>query len=309
MADDSELEHFLSQRPSPQDLPDLVRSLKLHILNEGIPTSQDHLRPLLWSILLQAEPASTDKYLELVERGASPAYQKIRNDTFRTLATDLGFKNRVSELALIRLLNAHAWHALDREAEKGMEANGSGVPYVQGMNILAAPFLYACHSEVQAFELYETWLQRECPLYVQSPTLVGVHMGCTLLDRCLAQLDGKLAAHLKSKGLTAEVYAFPSIMTLSACTPPLQEVLVLWDFLVAYGPHLNVLCVLAQIIMMREAIMAPGASPMALLRKFPPLKGKTVTTLAVSWIDKLEPVLYEQLARHCWDATLMQELQ
>jgi hypothetical protein len=48
---------------------------------------------------------------------------------------------------------------------------------------------------------------------------------------------------------------------------------------------------------------------MALLRKFPPLRAKMVTTLAVSWIDKLDRGLYEQLARHCWDETLVQEMQ
>ena len=46
-----------------------------------------------------------------------------------------------------------------------------------------------------------------------------------------------------------------AVLTLCACTPPLDEVLQLWDFLLAFGVHLNVLCVIAQLLLMREAVM------------------------------------------------------
>jgi cell cycle arrest protein BUB2 len=63
----------------------------------------------------------TDDYLQLVHRGASPAYSKIRNDTFRTLTTDPLFRRRVSEASLIRLLNAVAWKLHDvREEQKDL---------------------------------------------------------------------------------------------------------------------------------------------------------------------------------------------
>lgn len=44
-------------------------------------------------------------------------------------------------------------------------------------------------------------------------------------------------------------------MTLCACTPPLDQVLQLWDFLLAFGVHLNVLCVIAQLLLMRDELM------------------------------------------------------
>jgi cell cycle arrest protein BUB2 len=77
-----------------------------------------------------------------------------------------------------------------------------------------------------------------------------------LLDRCLEILDPELYRHLLSKRLTAEIYAFPSVLTFCACTPPLDQVLQLWDFLLAYGVHLNVLCVIAQLTLMREDLMS-----------------------------------------------------
>ena len=46
-----------------------------------------------------------------------------------------------------------------------------------------------------------------------------------------------------------------AVLTLCACTPPLQQVLQLWDFLLAFGVHLNVLCVIAQLLLIRDDVM------------------------------------------------------
>jgi cell cycle arrest protein BUB2 len=80
------------------------------------------LRIYVWLVLLDAPIMSTDEYLSFVHRGASPAYAKIRNDTFRTLTTDPLFRRRVSEASLIRLLNAIAWKLHDiKEEERSPE--------------------------------------------------------------------------------------------------------------------------------------------------------------------------------------------
>lgn len=207
----TELESFLNT--TPKNVTEARRELRLHVLNEGIPSENDgtsKLRSIIWSILLKVPPMDTEDYLDLIDLGASLAYQKIRNDTFRTLASDPLFKNKVNELSIIRVLNAHAWTAVKSGTIKGrpMKEDESELPYVQGMNILAAPFLYACNSEVIAFALFNAWVTREIPLYIKS-SLAGVHMGVKLLDRCLERLDNKLYTHLKSKNLAAEVYAFP----------------------------------------------------------------------------------------------------
>jgi cell cycle arrest protein BUB2 len=240
-------------------------------------------------ILLDVPAMPTDDYLALIHRGRSPAYAKIRNDTFRTLATDPLFKRRVTEASLIRLLNAVAWKLHDSrpkprsrptssrrhemellvntppsiieestfggELEKVNKISTADSPmYVQGMNVLCAPFLYAARSEVEAFALFHYFVTRECPGYIRG-AMDGVHKGLRLVDRCLEIVEPKLAAYLFSKGMHAELYAFPSVLTLCACTPPLPEVLHLWDFLFAYGPHLNILCIVAQLIRMRDQIL------------------------------------------------------
>lgn len=233
------------RRPvSQQALGDLRHA----ILDDGIWQTSDGLSPdrvYVWSILLSAEPLATREYLQLVRRLASPSYSKIKNDAFRTLATDPLFRRRVTETALIRLLNAFVWRQVNQQ---------SGLSYVQGMNVLAAPFLYASRSETQAFQLFSTFIEKHCPLYV-NPTLTGVHQGLKLVDICLRCVEKKLYLHLKAKKLSAELYAFPHVLTFSACTKPLPEVMVLWDFLLAYGLHLNILCIIAQILLRRDEVL------------------------------------------------------
>ena len=252
------------------------------------------MRIYIWLILLNASPIATDTYLELVHRGPSPAYAKIRNDTFRTLATDPLFKRRVSESSLIRLLNAIAWRLHDAKNEQLLDPGKTtiitselGSPalqhvspvrnypqspltgatdnsevggaeagiYVQGMNVLCAPFLYAARSEAEAFVAFHSFITRECPGYVRG-AMDGVHKGLALVDKCLAIVDSKLSDYMLSKKMQAEVYAFPSVLTLCACTPPLPQVLELWDFLFSYGAHLNILCICAQLVLSRDTIFA-----------------------------------------------------
>ncbi|KAJ4468321.1 rab domain-containing cell division control protein [Lentinula aciculospora] len=269
-----------------------LKKLRRMILVEGIPSTADpSLRPRIWKILLRVNDISASSYLQYVSRGPCEVREKIRNDTFRTLATDRGFKERVREDMLVRLLDAFVWRNHDTQ-----ESDQLGFTYVQGMNVLAAPFLYTMPSELEAFFCFSKFIEESCPLYVQ-PTLEGVHRGLRLLDKCLKIVDPELYAHLRSKNLSAEIYAFPSILTLCACTPPLDQVLQLWDFLLAFGVHLNVLCVIAQLLLIRDEVMS-SSSPMRLLRTFPPLEALPVIGIAVTLVRDLPPELYDELVKH-----------
>ncbi|VVT54433.1 uncharacterized protein SAPINGB_P004073 [Magnusiomyces paraingens] len=302
--------------------PLLVRpalaQLRYHVLMDGLRVTPPQApgdpetglcayRPYVWSILLRVSPADlpAEKYVALVRKGASPAYTKIRNDTFRTFTTDAVFRSRVSENALVRVLNAVAWQR-HLCADPEQPAPAPEFLYVQGMNVLAAPFLYQCKTEAQAFALFYTFLSRDCPLYVV-PTLEGAHTGLKLVDKCLEIIDPALFDHLQSKLLTAELYAFTSVLTFSAGTPPLSQALVLWDFLFAYGPHLNVLFVIAQLTLMRSHLFE-AQSPMTLLRNFPPLQAQEIIKLAISFVPLLPDWLYDLLVRHPFDPAVSSQL-
>jgi cell cycle arrest protein BUB2 len=303
----SHLDLFLQKGPTTHSAG--LLELRRIVLLDGIPSNADgmsELRIYIWLILLNAPPLQTKAYLDLVGQGASPAYSKIRDDTFRTLTTDPLFRRRVSENSLTRVLNAVAWRVLEREegrakgwmsppsmslgvpdinpgggdifhspasvtsrhargsVTEGSEAGDAatvasstahtGVGYVQGMNVMAAPFLYAARSEVEAFAAFDRYVTYECPAYI-NPQMSGVHKGLALVDTILSIVDPKLASHLLSTGMKAEIYAFPSVLTLCACTPPLPEVLRLWDFLFAYGTHLNLLCIVSQLVLIRDQLL------------------------------------------------------
>ncbi|WKT39035.1 Rab-GTPase-TBC domain [Fusarium oxysporum f. sp. vasinfectum] len=316
---------------------------------DGVKSAEDGmstLRIYVWLVLLDAPILSTDDYLALIHRGASPAYSKIRNDTFRTLTTDPLFRRRVSEASLIRLLNAIAWKLHDAREEQrqsrpsssraslpggssvsGRSQSGTSTSsptarsraraltlttegsesgagaatlepgtYVQGMNVLAAPFLYAARSEAEAFVAFHSLLTRECPGYIRG-AMDGVHRGLALVDKVLAIVDPKLSMYLTAKGLSAEIYAFPSVLTLCACTPPLPEVLRLWDFLFAYGPHLNIVCIVAQLTIMRTQILQ-SPSPNKVLRSFPQLNADLVKSVTIGIIKKIPDDVYAEIVSH-----------
>lgn len=138
--------------------------------------------------------------------------------------------------------------------EASTTTDAEQIGYVQGMNVLCGPFLYAARSEVEAFAGFEKLITVECPGYVRG-SMQGVHKGLALVDRVLAVVDPRLHAHLMAHHMEARIYAFASVLTMCACTPPLPEVLLLWDFLFAYGPHLNLLCIVAQLVLLRSEIL------------------------------------------------------
>ncbi|KAI5466446.1 rab-GTPase-TBC domain-containing protein [Mariannaea sp. PMI_226] len=335
------LNQIIREGPTDGDFMGALESARWKVIDGGVKSEEDGmstLRIYVWLVLLDAPILSTDDYLALIHRGASPAYSKIRNDTFRTLTTDPLFRRRVSEASLIRLLNAIAWKLHDAREDQRQSRPGSSRAslsgqshtstsspttrnraraltlttegsdsstgtntlepgtYVQGMNVLAAPFLYAARSEAEAFVAFHSLLTRECPGYIRG-AMDGVHRGLALVDKVLAIVDPKLSMYLTAKGLSAEIYAFPSVLTLCACTPPLPEVLRLWDFLFAYGPHLNIVCIVAQLTIMRAQILE-SPSPNKVLRSFPQLNADLVKSVTIGIIKKIPDDVYAEIVSH-----------
>ncbi|WVN87189.1 uncharacterized protein L203_102366 [Cryptococcus depauperatus CBS 7841] len=281
-------------RHRSSEISDGLKRIRRIVLTEGIPeiSGRPALRPRIWKLMLRVESLQAEDYLRWVSMGPSSDSHKIKNDTFRTLATDTQFKGKVKEDMLIRLLEAFVWKITSSETEDASQP----FKYVQGMNVLSAPFLYTMPSQLEAFACFSTFIENGCPLYVQ-PSLMGVHEGLKLLDRCLEIVDPELYDKLANKNLTAEIYAFPSVMTLCACTPPLEEVIRLWDFLLAFGLHLNILCIIAQLLLIRQQIME-SPSPMKILRTFPPLDARPVIGVTVALVKDIPEDLYRELVTH-----------
>jgi len=135
-----------------------------------------------------------------------------------------------------------------------------------------------------------------CPLYFH-PGIEGAFAGLQLLDDILRLVDFELYSHLIAKNLKADVYAMPPVLSLSACTPPLDELLHLWDFLIAFGLHLNVVSVAAQIVLIREDLLRIDR-PNSLLRTLPPLDANLIISVAIHLVRQLPEDLYHQLVTH-----------
>ncbi|KAK5074885.1 CDC16 protein [Lithohypha guttulata] len=296
----SSLEVTLRDGPAPGTKPAASLGLLRHsILMSGVQATKEGMsdyRIYLWLTLLNLGPLPTDNYLTQIHRGRSPAHEKIANDVFRTLATDALFKRRVSDASLTRVLNATAWRILDSQKAIPSESPVIQSTYIQGMNVLSAPFLYAARSEAQAYALLTCLLSEHIPTYVTS-TMSGVHAGLELIDKILATISPKLSQFLLSNSLPAKIYAFAPVLTLCACTPPLPEVLKLWDFLFAFGTHLNVLCIVAQIMMMKDKLLE-SPSPGKLLRSFPNLNAEEIIKGTLLIVRDLPEDIYAEVVRH-----------
>ena len=291
----STIESFIS-RP-PLLVHSSLSQLRYLILSEGLPVeSAKNLRRLrcyIWSILSRTSMDNcTNEYIELLKLGApqSPIYDKIKNDTGRTFQTDQSFKEIVSEEALIRCLSCFAWQT--QETESRFEIT----TYVQGMNILLAPLLYTCPSEPMAFRLFSTLCYSLVPTYITN-NLVGVANGAKLLDICLKLIDPKLSKFLGDNLLTAEIYGMPSILTLSSCNKPLDQVCKLWDFMFAYGFHMNILFIIGMLVKIRKKIFKAD-SPMNLLKDLPEFDANEIIRVGIGFLPKIPSNVYSMLVEH-----------
>ena len=98
-------------------------------------------------------------------------HSKILNDAFRTLATCKEFQAKVSEHSMVRILNATI-NTLRKSGDWG---------YVQGMNIMLAPFSYVFESEVTSYWGFLWFIKTIVPTYV-TPNLDGVHASIKVMS-------------------------------------------------------------------------------------------------------------------------------
>jgi cell cycle arrest protein BUB2 len=155
-----------------QELPELLEGFRRAAVN-GLTSPEERCQ--IWRLCLGIiAPVSVEAYQIRVSRGKSEVYDKIKKDTTRTFKNDTEYHAKVSEAALIRVLNALAHEQVDKNTVS---------PYVQGMNVIAGMLLYVMPSEAEAYECFSAFVTMFSPRYYQ-PMLDGVHVG--LQVRCLA---------------------------------------------------------------------------------------------------------------------------
>ncbi|KYQ93037.1 RabGAP/TBC domain-containing protein [Tieghemostelium lacteum] len=278
----------------PQTVQQNLEQLRKRILLDGLPPESEQeieerkngvnkcsLRGLVWKVLLGIKDVSADKYIELVKKGASKQYQKIRKDIGRTFMKDSQFSQIVSQDQLSRCLNAFAHDCPE-------------LGYVQGMNVICGAFLYVL-PEIDAYYCFSTFTTQSCHLYLDAK-ITGVHTATNLLDLILEFVDPELYEYLKTRNYHPYLFTQP-ILSLGTATPPLDEVLHLWDFYFAFGIHLNVICTISQLLMMRDVLLQ-HQSPCSLFRSLPEIDSKTILNISIHIIRQLPDYLYDLLVVH-----------
>ena len=148
---------------------------------------------------------SPDHYISLLYK--STVVEKIDDDVFRTF-----FVENFSEYypQMTRILNAYANDQVDK----------SNRNYVQGMNMLLAPFCLVM-PELDAYYAYRQFLNKFIPTYV-CKLITGVHQGLRLMHECIKVVDEELYYYLKDGSKC--LFMMPQILSFMTCNTPATEV-------------------------------------------------------------------------------------
>eukprot|EP01133_Synstelium_polycarpum_P000440 gene440-525_t len=225
------------------------------------------LRGTVWKILLGIKDVDSAKYIELLKKGQSDQ----NNEQFTQV---------VSQAKLSRCLNAFAHSCAETKAP---------LSYVQGMNVICGAFLYVL-PELDAFYCFSTLVLQYCHLYLV-PKISGVHTALNILDTILEFVDPELYGYLKTRSYD------PQLLTHGTSTPPLSELLCLWDFYFAFGIHLNVICTISHLLLMRDTLLA-HPSPCSRFRTLPDLDSEKIINLSIHIVRQLPDRLYDALVVH-----------
>eukprot|EP00727_Mastigamoeba_balamuthi_P013777 m51a1_g9021 hypothetical protein (347) ;mRNA; f:182611-184002 len=289
----------------PEAFSENIARLRHLILSRGLPPQTPEelrcvdyrcsLRGLVWKIFLGVKTVDAERYTKLVARGPSAQAEKIDFDVSRTFQHDDVYHDTVHDAKLTRVLNAFVHTCnVDSAAREDPGAPGG---YLQGVNVVAGALLLVL-PEVDAFEALLAITKVLAPTYFRSD-LKGVHTGVDLLRVVIQTVDPELFAHLKKHRFMPQTLMHP-VLSLCTATPPLAEVLRLWDFLLAFGLHSSVVCAAAQVVIIRDKLFG-SPCPGNLFRQLPDLDSARVIKLACYFVQRLPDDVWGLVVRHTWD--------
>ncbi|KAJ5078357.1 mitotic check point protein bub2 [Anaeramoeba ignava] len=309
---ETEFKQFLNEKiEKPEDLQKKLKQLKKQILLKGLPTQSQEktagctIRGTVWKILLKIQTISTEKYLNYIQNGgiSEKQSQKINNDVVRASRKLKEINSQISENCLKRVLGVFSYKIEKHNKKPAVISQPHKVsPYVQGMPLICGFFL--CNMpEVDAFCSFQKLILNHCPLYFEQQN-IGPTQGTKLSRLILQKVDPELFATFLKFEKEKFFSPFEKILffnpILSFCTeiPPANQVIMIWDFLLAFGVHLNVVIVIAYVILLRQEFLSGKLLSNFTSRKFPEIDAKATISLAVSIIREIPEQLNKDLINH-----------
>ena len=182
----------------------------------------------LWSwLLLGHKPQEDSEDAEDFDEDSVEEIRVLEADVRRTRQEEPYFRDHRSRHALKRVL-ARFCHK-------------HGTPYRQGLNELAAPFVFLDASPKVTFMLFDRFVQRFADQLYGSISRSSTRKKSSLLCACrlfgafMSYHDPRLASHLADAGFSPALYATPWLLTLMARNVGnIQSTLNLYDAFLAY---------------------------------------------------------------------------
>ncbi|KAF0687001.1 Aste57867_21221 [Aphanomyces stellatus] len=187
---------------------------------------------------MQLEESAMPRRIFVVDKhnGHSGYHRKREDVSYEQFHERRGLESDVESAIdkdITRTSNAaeEHWGALRRVLVAFAKRN-TQIGYCQGMNEILAVLLRQHMSEDVAFWALVYLVEDVFPDY-HSPSLVGLHTDCAVIETLLCQNDPHLVHHLQSLGLNMEVLCTNWLMACFATTTPASFHLRLLDMLFA----------------------------------------------------------------------------
>lgn len=305
----SNLEKFVYDNQSTVILANGLKQLRYFLLTNKTNLTPE-FRTKLWVILLQIDTNNmtsnyvndlkqmkndTDSLMETIDDEDENTdielinwFKKINLDINRTLKNTSFSKDPKQLESLKRILYLFAY-------KHGY--------YIQGMNVLLAPILITCDVEPLCYLIFETLMIEKLSSYFkESLSLDNIHKGCRLVEIVLKYIDPSLYNKLNKKmKYPLQYVVMPFVMTLSASAEPIHEVIKIWDYMMAYGCHMNILFTVAQLVMWRDHIFKLNSEEEIInfMNNLPKIEnGMHVVRLGIGLIDKLDTSVLSEILDH-----------
>jgi len=181
---------------------------------KGVP---DCLRGKVWLDFAATRSTETsDLYKELTLSEEISLYEaQIRKDVYRTFPKHVFFRELAGQDALYRVLRAYSLHNRD-------------IGYCQGMGFIAG-LLLTYGPEDSAFLLMDSLMKGYGLQSLYAAGMPGVYKTVYVAQGLGLTYLPKVFRHLQDINLSATLYAVNWIMTLFACSLPVETVVRIWD--------------------------------------------------------------------------------
>jgi hypothetical protein len=174
--------------------------------------------------------------------------------------------------------------------------NEFGIPYMQGMNEIAAVFVYlheTCHAgdvSCPCYAMYRRFVERYVPLAVDAAEdpFGRLKQAFRLLTALLWFHDPELASLLERYQLSADMYATAWLVTIFARNLEMDAVLVLWDaLLLAADPLLTIFVALVGLVSSRQSLLISSEASLPEQLLSIPFRSRQDVEAAWQWARKL----------------------